>query len=378
MGIFDRAATALRAPLARMLAVEQLASPWADSSHLETITLQDLYGYAEGVQVNRSRAMQIGTVAAGRNTVAGTVGRLSLFAQKNNQRLPIQPTLLGRGQLERGVPRATTLTWTVDSLLFYPCTWWVVRERDSYNWPSWVEWVPQGKASTDADGNLTHVDGVAVRPEDVIRFDSPTGSGLLVDGARTIKRAIAIEDAAALAEDNPVPTMHLHNEGDKMTKEEIEELLTMWSAARRKRGVAYTSKGIKAEAMGTHVEQLLIEGRKAINLDLIRHMNTPAWAAAASADGTSLKYENRTSRNWELIDITCAPYMQAIVGRLSMPDVSPLGTEYKFDTDELTKPDQKTRFETYQLGKAAGFIDNEMISAWEGWDRIIPDKETTP
>lgn len=370
MGIKERIGKALGlAPLASSLASEQLASPWADKSHLETITMQDLFGYADGIRPTRSRAMQLGTIAAGRNTIAGTIARLQLYTEKNSTRLPVQPSLFK--QLERGVPTSTTLRWTIDSLIFYPCAWWVVRERDAYGWPTFIEWVPNGKAKTDADGNLIGIGDEKVKPEDVIRFDSPTGSGLLVDAARTIKRAIVIEESAALAEDNPVPTVELHNEGDRLEKDEIEDLMEIWQSSRRRRGVAYTSKGIKAIDHGQQVSQLLIEGRKAINLDLIRHMNIPAWAAEASADGASLQYENRVSRNWELIDISCAPYMDALVSRLSLPDITPLGHLVKLDTDELTKPDQKTRFETYKLGKDAGFVTNEMIAGWEGW-------QTTP
>lgn len=369
MKLIDRVATAFGyAPLARSLAAEAYASPWADSSHLATITLSELYGYAEGINVTRSRAMQVATIAAGRNVIAGTIGRLPLFASKNGTRAPEQPALFS--QMERSVPAATTLTWTVDALMFYPCTWWHVLERDSYGWPVWVEWVPAGKARTDADGNLVGIGDRDVRPENVIRFDSPLGGGLLADAARTIKRAIAIEEAAALAEDNPVPTVELHNEGDSLTKTEIEELLDMWQASRRKRGVAYTPKGLKVTAHGTQPSQLLIDGRKAISLELVRAINLPAWAASTAIEGATMTYDNRSLRNWELIDLTLAPYLTAIAGRLSMPDVTPRGWLTRFDTDELTKPDQKTRFETYAIGKTNGFVDNAMIAAWEGWNTI--------
>lgn len=362
-------------PLARTLAQEVLGSPFADNSHLADLTLSELYGYAETIRATRSRAMQVPTIIAGRNVIAGTLGRLRLYTEKDSVRLPKQPTLFS--QFERGVPCSTTMTWTIDSLIFYPCTWWHVLERDVYGWPVWVEWVPQGKAGLDSDGNLIKIGDKPVKPEDVIRFDSPTGSGLLVDGARTIRRAIAIEEAAALAEDNPVPTIELHNEGDSLTKDEIEELLEMWQASRRRRGVAYTSKNVKAIPHGQNPSQLLVEGRRAISLDLIRAMTVPAWAASTAVEGATMTYENRQSRNWELIDLALAPYMAAIVERLSMPDVTPRGHRVKFDTDDLTKPDQKTRFETYAIGKDKGFIDNEWIAQQEGW-ATTPKQEDAP
>ena len=314
--------------------------------------------------------MQLGTIAAGRNTITGTISRLDLYVEKSGTRLPIQPAVLS--QLEAGVPISTTLRWTVDALIFYPVAWWIIRERDSYGWPARVEWVPNGKAQTDAYGNLVSVSNELIAPDDVIRFDSPNGSGLLIDAARTIQRAMILEESAALAEDNPVPTMELHNSGDRLEPAEIAELMDMWSAARRRRGVAYTSKAITAIPHGTQVTQLLIEGRKAINLDLIRHLNIPAWAAEATADGASLQYENRQSRNWELIDISCAPFMDAIAGRLSLPDFTPRGWRVKFDTDELTRPDLAARFNTYAVGLGAGFIDQAWIANEEGWPLPAP------
>jgi hypothetical protein len=376
--VLDRLAAAVGyAPLAVSLAAEQYASPWADASHLETIALNDLFGFAESIRVSRLRAMQVPTLAAARHTIVNTAGRLPLFAEKNNVR-GVTPAFGNLSQFERGVPRATTLGNIYDALFWYPCTWLHVLERDAYGWPRWAEWVRDGRATRDSDGNLAAVDDKPVNPADVIRIDSPLGSGILVNAERTIKRSIAIEEAAALAEDNPVPTIELHNEGDKLTKQEIADLMDVWQASRRKRGVAYTSKGIKAIPHGAQQSQLLVEGRKALNLDLIRHANVPAWAASAANEGATMSYENRGSRNWELIDLTLSAYFTAFAGRLSLPDVTPLGWTVKVDTDELTKPDQKTRFETYKAGKEGGFIDNAWIAEQEGWERVPAEKTKEP
>lgn len=374
MGLSNRIATALGswAPLARALQLEY-SSPWADSSGLTSADLAAMFGWADShIRVSRGRAMQVATIAAGRHTIAGTGGRLPLFAAKGNTKLPTQPSFIQ--QFERSVPMATTLTWIFDALIFYPCTWLVVTERDFHGWPLWAEWVPEGKAKKDADGNLIGIGDRLVKPEDVIRIDSPLGAGLLQDAARTIKRSIAIEEAAALAEDNPVATVELHNEGDKLEPKEIEELLDLWQANRRRRGVAYTSKSVKAIDHGISQAQLLIDGRKALSLDVVRHLNLPAWAASTAVEGGNLTYDNRSLRNWELIDLTLGAYITAIAGRLSMPDVTPRGWVVQFDTDQLTTPDQKTRFDAYALGKQFSFIDNAWIAAQEGWADVPDDK----
>lgn len=345
-------------------------SRFSQDNHLAQITLEDWLGVLpEHVAVTRDAAMRVAPVAAARHTIAGTGGRLPLYLETNGMRAEYQPRVLS--QLERGVPLSTTLTWLYDSLFFFPCTWLVVRDRDSYDWPRWYEWIDRQRADLDDDGNLVKVDGESVKPGDVVRFDSPLGHGFLHNGRRTIQRAIALDISAALAEDNPVPTVELHNEtAIELTDAEREKLLTDWSASRRKRGVAYTPKGLKVIAHGAAPEQLLIDGRRAIALDVVRHANLPAWAASTAVEGAAMTYDNRSMRNWELIDLTLAPFFKAFADRMSMNDVTPRGSKIRVDTAELTQPDQKTRFETYAIGKKHGFITNEWIATQEGWATV--------
>lgn len=345
-------------------------SRFSQDNHLAQITLEDWLGVLpEHVAVTRDNAMRVSSVAAARHTIAGTGGRLPLYLETKGTRAEYQPRVLE--QLERGVPLSTTLTWLYDALFFHPCTWLVVRDRDSYDWPRWYEWIDRQRADLDDDGNLLKVDGEKVRPEDVVRFDSPLGHGFLHNARRTVQRAIALDISAALAEDNPVPTVELHNEtGIELSDEEREKLLNDWSASRRKRGVAYTPKGLKVIAHGAAPEQLLIDGRRAIALDVVRHANLPAWAASTAVEGATMTYDNRAMRNWELIDLTLAPFFKAFSDRMSMNDVTPRGSKVRVDTGELTQPDLKTRFETYAIGKKHGFIDNAWIAAQEGWATV--------
>lgn len=343
-------------------------SRYSQDNHLERITLEDWLGtLPDHVTINRDAAMRIGAAAASRHTIAGTSGRLPLFlSDHKGVRATDQPAVLR--QLERGVPLSTTLTWMFDSLFFYPCTWLVVRDRDAYGWPRWYEWVSQARADLDMDGNLVKIDGEPVRPEDVKRFDSPLGHGFLHNARKDLQRAIALNVSAALAEDNPVPTVELHNEtGIELTASEREKLLDDWSSARRRRGVAYTPKGLKVIAHGAAPEQLLIDARRSIAIEVVRHANLPAWAASTAVEGATMTYDNRSMRNWELIDLTLSPYFKQFSDRMSMNDITPRGSVVRIDTSELVMPDQKTRFEAYAIGRKHGFITNEWIAQQEGW-----------
>lgn len=342
----------------------QPASPFSSSDHLAEITMQDLYGLARDITVTRDRAMRLAPVSKGRRMIAGTIGQMELSCVKGNKPAPIQPSLFA--QPERHRPLSATLTWTADALMFYPCTWWIVQERDSYGWPIWVKLLDRADAGFDSDGKLISAWGEAVTDRDIIQFDA-IDAGFLHDGRETIQRAIAINRAAAHAEDNPVPSIDLHNEGADLGDEEIDKFIKLWVEARKNHGVGYSSKSVKVQTLGQHPEQLLIDGRKAINLELVRHIGIPAWAADVVLEGSSLHYENRSSRNWELIDLACSPIMTAIAGRLSMPDVTPRGWKTQLLTDSLTRPSMKERFDTYKVGIDGQFITQDQIDAWEGW-----------
>jgi len=367
VGLLDQIASRLGyTPTVREQAQRlSLASPWRPDDVLAQVTLAELYELGDHVPVTRMNALSLGTVDAGRQIIAGTVGRIPLFTRRGATRWPQPPQLLTQPEL--GIARSTSITWLVDDLLFYPCAWWHVIERDSYGWPSRVERVHQHQARLDSAGRLIGIGDRPVLPENVIRFDSPTGDGLLTKAKRSIRRALAVELAASMAEDNPVPAIELHDESNEpMTQEQIDNLIEQWTTKRRERGAAYTPKSVTTKVHGARLENLLIDGRKALSLELVRHMALPAWAASTAVEGATMTYDNRSMRNWELIDLTLAPYFAAIADRLSMPDVTPRGWVVEFDQEQLTRPDMQTRFLTYKTGLEGGFIDQAWIDAQEG------------
>ncbi|GAA4178958.1 hypothetical protein GCM10022287_30420 [Gryllotalpicola koreensis] len=344
-----------------------LASPWSPDP-LGELTFENLFhSIAPFVHVSRQRALKISTVAKAQQYIA-MIGRMPLRARMvaDGTLAPLQPSLLR--QPERGRPRSLTLTWTADALLFHPATWWIVRERDFYQWPTFVEWVPQHEAQLDSDGRLVRAFGQRVDARDIIEFTAPDG-GLLSHANESLKRMIILQRAVARAEANPVPSIDLHNDGDALDDDQIDKLIDRWTQARAEgKGVGYTSKAITAKVLGQAAEQLLIDGRKQLDLEITRHTGFPAWALDVEVNaGGSLTYSNPASRWRDLLNVGMDPIMTAIADRLGMPDVTP-GTQYvEFDTDRFTRDDMKTRFEAYKVGIDGGFITTDQIKQWEGW-----------
>lgn len=347
-------------------AQDVLLSPWSDGGHLEQVTFDMLYGIGVSGSVGRSAALGVATVAAGRDVLTGRLSRCPLIEYgPDGQPSATQPALLL--QPEAGRARSQTVIWTLDAMFFHGRAFWQVMEREATNFPKRVRLVPEDQAETNEQGQMIRAFGQDVRPADSIRIDGPH-EGLLNRGADTIRRAIRLNRAAAKAENNPVPSIDIHNEGEDLNKDEIDALLGRWIKARESTGVGYSSKQVKINTLGQSAEQLMIDGRRAITLELLRHMGAASnpEIAAAATEGTSLTYTNKASREAALIDNFLAPYMTALQDRLSMDDMRPRGRTVRISTDALTREDTATRYGNYKAGKELDIITTDDIKKAEG------------
>lgn len=351
-----------------------LESPWADNSHLETLTLSSLYGLTpESLPVNRTSAMSIASVAKGRNLIATSVARMPLRAVRNGSPVADQPALLK--QLEVGVPNFITLSWTIDSMLFHGRAFWLITEKTFDGRPLHIRYVPESQVETQ-DGLLVKAFGKNVPTNGYIRLDA-NNEGFMNYGAGVIREALEIESAAREAGASPVPHIVLkQKEGTDLSQDEIGGLLAQWSAQRRKRGgsVGYVNKAIDVESLGQHSENLLIDARNVAALQVARSLNLPAWAVDATVAGASLNYSNQASRNRELLDALTA-FIISIEQTLSL--YLPNGTEVKFDTSELLKEDTKGRYENYAIALTNGFLTQDEVRALENLEPL-PEKQEAP
>lgn len=364
VNIFHRLGSFLT-PRGLTAAQDVLLSPWSDGGHLEQVTFDMLYGVGVSGAVGRSAALGVATVAAGRDVLTGRLSRCPLVElDSNKQPSATQPALLL--QPEAGRPRSQTMIWTFDGMFFHGRSFWEVLDRDPQGFPRRVRLVPEDQVETNDQGQMVKAFGADVLPKNSIRIDGPH-EGLLNRGADTIRRAIRLNRAAAKAENNPVPSIDIHNEGEDLKAEEIDRLIARWAKARESSGIGYSSKQVKINTLGQPAEQLMIDGRKEITLELLRHMgaaSNPEIAAAAIAG--SLNYTNKASREAALIDNFLAPYMTALEDRLSMDDMRPHGRTVRISTDALTREDTKTRYENYKAGKELEIITTDDIKKAEG------------
>lgn len=327
----------------------EVASPFAGQSHLEQVVLADVFGLTQdALPVTRATAMTVPAVARARNALAPTAGRLPLRVYRGRDRMP-GPHLLDQPERTPARPAFTTITWTIDALLFYGRAWWVITDRYAdTRAPKSFRWVPEWEARLDGDTLAGTVTGETFDAEDVVRIDGPH-EGILTFGADTIRQAQRLDRAALRIADNPVPAIELHQTTpDKLTPEEVKTLVDQWEAARRRTGVGYTSAAVEARTHGLSPEQLIIDGRRFAALQIARMIGVPAWVVDAEVTGSSLTYSNVPSRTRELVDYPLMSYLSPIEARLSMDDVLPRGQWCRFDLDELLRGDFSDRMAAYK------------------------------
>lgn len=287
-------------------------------------------------QVTRKDAMTLPVVKQGRTLIAGTVGTFPLVCRRGND-------LVRRPLLEQPDPtttRAWTITWTIDDLMFYGVAWWYVLEYDTQGYPQYATRVAGTRLRLDATAGRAWIDGVEIDPSRLKRFDGPD-EGILVTGARALRTAIRLEDAAnryALM-DIPSGVLKDTRPGASLTDAEVTTLLTRWRAAREKYGTGYLNGSLDYVATQFNAQQLqLTEARQHMATELARLMSLDAPAVNAP-QASGMTYDNGVAERRARVDTAFRHYMAAISDRLSLPDVTPRGQLVTFDTSDYLRGD---------------------------------------
>ena len=172
---------------------------------------------------------------------------------------------------------------------------------------------------------------------------------MLEYGAREIRAALALSDAARRFASVELPVGILQDLGPGMDDEEIDATLSRWEAARRARSTAYLGSSFKYDATAglDPVKLQLIEARQQSAVECARLMNLPAQYVSAPMGAGNITYQNVESMRRELIDVACGPWIAGIEQRLSMNDVTPRGQQLRFDIDAFTRSTSTDRWNAY-------------------------------
>ena len=318
--------------------------------------------------LDRNLAMQVPTVSRCRNLIAGVVSYLplKLYKKSNGEELG-NPLWLDQPDYRQ--PRSVTLSWTVDSLIFFNCAYWRCTElyADDLR-PSRFEWIANNRVTFTTNKFGTEitdyfVDGIKAPMSGIgslITFQGLTGGGVLQTAARTIQSALDLEKAAAVSAQTPMPSGYIKNTGADLPEQQVSGLLAQWKQSRQNRSTAYLTSTLSYETTGfSPKEMAYVESIQYSSTQVARAMNVPPFMVSSDMNN-SMTYQNVLDSRKEFVSYTLQPYICAIEDRLSMDDITPRGHVVKFAIEEsFLRADTMKRLEAIEKMLQLGLIDVE-------------------
>ena len=323
--------------------------------------------------ITRSDAIAVPSVARAAALIKGVVGTLPLhlYRKSTGQELG-NPIWLDQPDYRQ--PRMVTLGWTVDALFFYGVAYWEVTELYADDGrPSRFAWVANTRVTVTLNNTNTLVKSYAVdgseRPNSgigsLITFQA-MDEGILNRGGRTIRAALNLEKAAAVAAETPIASGYIQNSGADLPEEQITGLLASWKLARTQRSTAYLSSTLKYEPTAFSPKDMMYsEAKQELATEIARLCNVPAYLLSADANA-SMTYSNVMDERKQFVDMTLRPFIEAIEGRLSMNDLTNSQNYVRMSLDDsYLRSDALTRLAVIEKMLALNLITVEQAREME-------------
>ena len=324
MGLFDRKPKQLEA---------QNAPQVMSDSYLS-------FGSYYPVLVTRAQALQVPSIKRCRDLICGTIASIPLEYYKKSTGEVIAPPRWVE-QPSKSQPRFETLYFTLDSLLMFGVSYWMITETYlEDNRMANAEWVSNSRVTfnTDSVNNYVtqyYVDGKPVPMSglgSLITFQKD--EGILAVGGTTIKAALDAQHAASVALQTASPTGYIRNSGADLPPAEVQGLLSAWKVARNNRSTAYLTSTLSYETVGFSPKDMgYNDAIQNLATECARLCSVDPYYVSASQN-TTMTYANVQDERKQMVAFTLQPYVSAIESRLSMDDVSTAGHYVKFCLDD--------------------------------------------
>ena len=322
--------------------------------------------YFSASTATRQQAMAVPTIARARNIICSTVASLPLEQRIKSSGVRVEPNRV-INQPDSRVPGSAIYSYIAEDLLFHGVAYGqVLAMYADGRIQEWTRVSPDRVVQTlnalQTEITAYQVDGSYVPSAGVGSLVVFNGldEGLLSRAGRTIRAAVALENASETFAKEPVPMMVLKSNGTNLTSERIGKLLEAWRVARLNRSTAFLNADVELQALGIDPDKLqLVQARQYVALELCRAAGLPAWFA--SAEQTSMTYSNAISERRSLVDFSLRPVLTAIEQRLSMPDFVGQGNEIRYDLDDFLRGNPLERAQVYEILNRIGAMSIDEI-----------------
>jgi HK97 family phage portal protein len=307
-----------------------------------------------------------------RDLICGTIASIPLeYYKKSTGEMITAPRWVH--QPSKAQPRFETLYFTLDSLMMYGVSYWIITETYlEDNRMANADWVANNRVTfnTDANNNFVtqyYLDGKPLPMTglgSLITFQKD--EGILAVGGSTIKAALDAQKAASVALETPSATGYLKNSGADLPPAEVSGLLAAWKRARQNNGTAYLTSTLEYQTTGFSPKDMAYQDAiQGLATECARLCSVDPYYVSASMN-TSMTYSNVIEERKQLVALTLQPYVSAVESRLSMNDVSTDGHYVKFSLDDtFLRTEPMERLLVLEKMLALGLITTEQAMEME-------------
>ena len=209
------------------------------------------------------------------------------------------------------------------------------------------------------------------------------GTSVVTQNAETFGLAIAVQNhAATYFGSGGVPPFVMSMQGGEPNPTSVEMFGKWWKAARRRSGFhapGFIWGGTPVPLGINAKDSQLVEVQQHIGVQIASLTGVPPQFVGLGATGASLQYQNVVDAFVDFIRKAMVPTMELVAEALSADSamLMPKATRVRFRTEIFEKADTKSRYETYQIGIAAGFLTPDDVRAWEDL-APMPDVAVSP
>jgi HK97 family phage portal protein len=330
------------------------------------------FGNYYPILVTRQQALQVPSIKRCRDLICGTIASIPLeYYKKSTGEKIAAPRWVE--QPSKAQPRFETMYFTLDSLLMYGVAYWVITETYLEDGRmANAEWVANSRVTFVTDSTNSYVteyylDGKPLPMSglgSLITFQKD--EGILAVGGSTIKAALDVQKAAAIAAATPMASGILKNTGADLPPAEVSGLLAAWKRSRQNNSTAYLTSTL--EFQGTQFspkDMLYNEAIQNLATECARLCSVDPYYVSASMN-QSMTYSNINDERKQMVAFTLQPYVSAIESRLSLNDVSTDGHFVKFALDDsFLRTEPMERLLVLEKMLALGLITTEQAMEME-------------
>ena len=354
---------------------------------LFNLGLEDKTKTSSGVAVDPSSAIQSSTVYSCVSLISDSIATMPVktFRKTKDHREPTTPPAFLDAINGMPNPETDSFTWlhrTINSLCLYGNSYWLITARDRNGFPSEVYNLhpddiqidrKNGKAIYTFNGKETFTRYTTFNPAGEIihikNFEQGSDLGLspIEAGSEAIGSALAQDEFSGSFFRNGAVLSGVIEMDSTPSEEQLRIFKQSFNrkhqGSHKAHNIGILTEGSKWRPLSLNHEQMqFLQSRKYNKSEICGLFRVPAYMIGDLSEttklGSSIEEQNRI-----FYELTLLPYINRVETALTM--MLPRNQFARIDVSGLLRANIKARYESYNLGRNAGFLSVNEIRAKE-------------